>query len=1448
MARAGRIVVAVAGVLVAALALLVGGAMLFLRSARGGAVVGRWLAARVNASIAGHLEVRRLSFGGRWLHVEGVELDDPEGATVARVGVVDVRFSLLALLRREVEISELVVERPSLTLRESRRGWNAARALEPREAKAESEPTRLHVAVERLHVTGGSVDVRPSGANSRRIRAGAISLDGAGWFAAPAADLEGHLRLAARLEAPFAAPVEVGIDLGRSGGAARGTARVAVGESSLAARASLERDARYRIDVDRARITPELVRAFAPLRARVPLEIAAALEGTGPRGRGRVDLAAAKGRVHVEAGWDADAHRVEALSVTAQHVDLGGVVEGLPRSDVSLQLGGHVAGTTLDTLAGALRLQMATGQLGGHALGPARLDASAARGEIRVAALEAALPGARVRARGTISRARVDVGVDIQEMDLAATARSLRPLVPIALAGDGHLHVRVTGPTAHPAVALDGAFQRLDVAGNSARGLSLDGVWPDVRRPLLANAELRAHGVTLGDHEMSEVSAHLESRGRDFSFALRTAGQGALGAAATGRWSGDRHALSLASLELTMPEVTWRQAAAPVEIVFEPIAVHGLDLRANGQRLAADLAIEEGRLHGSVDASALELSRLPRWLLARELPPTRLDLHAKLDVPARWPPPPRAPASANVELRIGEVKGLLALAGVARPRVAGALHLTLALAGTAEAPRIDGRAELARASVDGQSLGDVRFTARGGDEGPTSVSVALAPAGEGLGAGTIELSTPASLARLVKLPRQARAWMATPLQATGDLRRVPLSALSRLAGVGPLGGTMSARLDVRGTAAAPHGAINVEVQRATGPRFPATDVRADLAAGDRDVRFSARVWRADARVSGGAGSGAAHLLGWASGVVKVPASKLDDLAAVERAPLDIGLGAGPFEIEHTASPGADALRASVTLHGEIRGTAEAPVASLKVEANRATLGGAAAGLARAALDYADGHAHGSAMLAPAGGGTLRVTARADADLGLGAVLRGLDPARWPVEGQLEAERFDPEWLPALVPGVRRAAGAISAHVRAHGTASAPDVSGQIEWTRGALTLSGLGAYEDVHLRAHAAGGTLTLDELTTASAGGRAQATGSLAFAGAGGPLHLVTKLKRFPIYAQGRRMARISADVKADGTFGASDTSGTSSDGRNLDAHVRIPDAHVELEQIEKRDVQPLDRPDDILLFDDGRPVDVHAAPGPSAGTERPFSVRLVVDAPRNLWVRSDDANVELGFSKDFRVELGAEPQIFGQVTVRRGRVDVIGRRFDLQADSRLEFTGPPDEPVLDVTAKHVNESANVTVIVTVKGPIDELAINVSAPDRPDLTETQLYTLIIAGRLDLGATGTTSSTSPTSEAASLVGGALAGALQKVVARRLPLDVFSFETGDGFTGTRVEAGKNLGSKLYVGYVGRTGANPALLQNRNAVHLEYQFSSRWSLDVEYGDVGTGTADLLWTKRY
>ena len=196
-----------------------------------------------------------------------------------------------------------------------------------------------------------------------------------------------------------------------------------------------------------------------------------------------------------------------------------------------------------------------------------------------------------------------------------------------------------------------------------------------------------------------------------------------------------------------------------------------------------------------------------------------------------------------------------------------------------------------------------------------------------------------------------------------------------------------------------------------------------------------------------------------------------------------------------------------------------------------------------------------------------------------------------------------------------------------------------------------------------------------------------------------------------------------------------------------------------------------------------------------------------------------------------------------------MFGRRFDLKADSTLTWSGRPDRPELNVRAEHVNDTEGITVLLTAKGPLDKLTVTVSSPNRPELSESQLYTLLITGHLQLGS-GTSGTSSASAQAVSLLGGLVASQLQKTLAGKLPLDVLTIDAGQ--EGFRRHAGWKPGryvtDKLYVGYVGRIGADPTRYQNRNAVHLEYQLTSRWEIEAEYGDVGTGTADLMWKKNY
>jgi translocation and assembly module TamB len=1164
-----------------------------------------------------------------------------------------------------------------------------------------------------------------------------------------------------------------------------------------------------------------------PLRAKAPIEVRASVTSAGRQGRGRVDVTDAGALIHADVDFDTGAPAVQALVVTGRHVDVGAAVEGLPRSDVSFQITGRASGHAFGDLRGELRLELARGTLGGHEVGPVRLDASAAHGSLRVTTLKAALPGATLDAHGTASRRALALGIDVAAPDLGATSRSLEPFSPQGLSGAGRLHIRIGGTLAAPSVAVEGRFASLALAGASASALGLRARWDDIRRPLIGEVSARADRVRLRGHEVTDVAADLASRGLDFMLDVRMRGHDAVGVSALGRWRADRRMLFLASLALTTPKVRWEQTPRMLELAVEPrhLRIRGLDLRAGQQRIRAEFALENGRLQTTAEISQLDLQQLPGLLLPMAPPATRIDARVRLDVPTRWPPRrSAAPVAAEVALRVDDVGPLLSFAGVKRPRLTGALAVDLELGGTAVAPRLAARAEVTGAVTDGEKVGDLSVAVRGRDAEPTTVSVKIEPAAGGGGGGSFELSTPLPLSRLLAKPPTSTALMRTPFEVTGNLHDIPLGLLARLGGR-ELHGTAGLRLSARGTPLAPTGALEIEVHGASGPGVPPTDVRADLALRDGDLRLAARVWLAGA---------SPRLLAWVSCVARIAPSQLAELDALEQAPLDLRVGVGPIEARRRSDLDEMGIESRVRFEGAITGTARAPTASFRAVADGVTVGGVPLGPARATLGYAEKHARLEATIGGVPTGTLRLQADAEADLGAAALTRGLDPTKWPVNATLEAEHFDVRWL-TVIPVIRKASGTLTGSVRARRAGGAPQIEGRLELARGTLTLSGLGAYENVHLAIHADSRAVTVDELMAESAGGHARVSGALALAGAYEPLRLTAKLDKFPVYGRGQILGRVSANASLEAKLGA----------RTLDAKVRMPDAHLEIAKMESRKVQSLDRPNDIVILENGRPLDGKAAAA-SAGPP-PFVSRIVVDAPRNVWVHGPDANVEIGFSPGFRVELGAQTKVYGRVVVRRGSVAVLGRKFELQADSRAEFTGLAAQPVLDVTAKYFNESSNVTVVVTLKGPIDALAISVSSPGRPDLTETQLYTLMVSGRLDLSATGGGTGNMG-SAAGSLVGGALAGALQRALAPRVPLDVFSFETSDGLTGTRLEAGRNVGSKLYLGYIGRTGANPALLQNRNAVHLEYQFTSRWSLDAEYGDVGTGTADVLWTKRY
>jgi translocation and assembly module TamB len=637
--------------------------------------------------------------------------------------------------------------------------------------------------------------------------------------------------------------------------------------------------------------------------------------------------------------------------------------------------------------------------------------------------------------------------------------------------------------------------------------------------------------------------------------------------------------------------------------------------------------------------------------------------------------------------------------------------------------------------------------------------------------------------------------------------------------------------------------VEVDVTGATAPRFPPTDARVALDFDGGAVAGRVRVVR-ERR----------PLLALQSRV-GVPLGRLIERERLADAPIELRVVLGPYVIQRLGLQAESEREAERALKGRLHadltvdGTLGAPRALFHAQASDVYLDKMAVGYARIEARYANREAKLDAQLTSANGGGLHAIAALKADLGYPAVTRGLDLRRAPLDARLDAQQFELRGLSGVVPQLRTIAGLLTASLTARGTPAEPRLDGRLEWKDGVLAVTEFGEYRQIHLTAHGNDTGVVLDELTAKSGSGNARVTGRATRAGANAyEVSADLKLDHLPLYQEGQPLAVVSLTSRLQGHASLPDAK----------LNVDIDEARIELPDTQRRKLQSLKPPRDVVLMDGDMPLNRAQAAKlkalkkgesepPKAPAARP-NLRLQVNSPRQLWVTGKDAYLELGLSPKFKVAIGETTQVFGQVTVLRGRVDVFGRRFDIKADSTLTFGGAPDHPDLDVRAEHVNTTENVTVLLTAKGPIDKLSVTVTSPNRPDLSESQLYTMIVSGHLQLGS-GPTGASSPTGQAASILGGVLAGQLQAALKDRLPFDVLTIDVGgQGIGGTKLEAGRYLTDRLYVGYIGRIAADPSRYQNRNAVHLEFQITSRWEIEAEYGDLGTGTGDLIWKKNY
>lgn len=566
------------------------------------------------------------------------------------------------------------------------------------------------------------------------------------------------------------------------------------------------------------------------------------------------------------------------------------------------------------------------------------------------------------------------------------------------------------------------------------------------------------------------------------------------------------------------------------------------------------------------------------------------------------------------------------------------------------------------------------------------------------------------------------------------------------------------------------------------------------------------------------------------------------LAAVKTAPLKVLLQLRPFGLGRVIVPDDGGTAPGGTLQAslEVKGTLDAPDVRLLGSATDLRFDKVALDRADFDLKSAGGRQTLSLSLGNGGRQDLVIDGTTGLALGLSSMREGLAWKEAPVDLTATAHGFDIAFLSGISSSVRSLSGTLDLDAKVTGKLGLPSLVGDVKLQKGGVALASLGEYHDVNVELHGTNSLVELKKLEATAGTG----TASLTARGerqSSGAWSLTSKgeFKTFPIVSDDQLLATASLHYELEGE--------ATTKLINI-RRLSLPRVDVDLPDVKRKDLQDLQRPGDIVVLRNGMTMAQRrrriekAAEAAKKGES--LAIRIIIDAQRNLWVHSTDANIEAGLSEGFRVEVDDGVRLSGEARVLRGKLSVIGRAFDVQAGSSVRFNGSPTQPYINVAAVHVNEREQVKITVTVAGKGTDVTIK--ATSEPPMSESDIYAVLATGRRNLQAGGGASITP--GAAASVVGQLATSQLKTAISKKLPLDVFNFETSDKLDQFKLDVGKYLSDTVYIGYTANIGARRERGENVNAGRLEWQMTRSVSLEVYAGDALAFGADAVWTRDF
>ncbi|HET6436467.1 MAG TPA: translocation/assembly module TamB domain-containing protein [Anaeromyxobacter sp.] len=1187
-----------------------------------------------------------------------------------------------------------------------------------------------------------------------------------------------------------------------------------------------------------------------------------------------------------------DGSRAVGFEVATKALDPSAVHSAAPKGSVTLSAHGGLAGESFLAARGNLDLTIAPSRLRQGELGPAAAVLRLDRGSWQASRLSISAPGVHLAGSGSYRPGGDASGTFTAEvLDLSEAAGNVSKLLggeAPKLSGRARIEASLSGSARAPVVSATVRAPALALGAERAESLEARIEASGPFRSGQVRLEARVKRIASGARELARalflegaLSPLPEGEGTAASLSLQglapSLGNEPLSLKAEATLPRGGKAVHLSTLALSYEKARWALEAPATLDLGGPrvdrlalvsgerrIALEGglagrrtLDVRLEvekldlgdlpaallppGEGLAGEISLDaratgttahptvQGQVHleggGFRTERGIGLHGTVRYDGAARRVAGKLSLRrgggGSIDVDAELPlafgSKGGEPLSATVRAEGLPAAAILALLGQSQP-LTGEVRADLRLSGTLASPRLHVEAGVAEGSYRDLAGIEVLLTADAGANGAAQVELALA----GRPSLRLEAHAPLSLAALLKEPGRTLGRLGEErVTADADFLGLDLSALSGRLGLPPgVRGELTGQLHLEGPPLAPRGKATLEVAGCSWSDYEDISAHLEVLAKDEGVeaRLSARL-------------GAQDLLDLRA-ALGAPPERLAHRAGLESAALSADATVPAVELERAAGSAGVELGGLVEARIRAGGTLSRPSLDLEASGRSLKLKGRPVGSLHLVGRAVGDEATAEATLDPPNGGRLTATARVNAPLSLDLSPEMLRSR--PAEVRVRAEEVDLGFVPAAFPAlVRAAAGRFDADLSAAGPLGDLSPRGTVRLRGGRLALIEYGDWERISLdgditadaievkslEAHRGEGSLELRAALKGLTTQRAQLDGRL-------------ETRKLTVSRAGMDVATVTLGVKASGTY----------QDRHLDARLDLPEGLVRLPDKLPRELQSLEKRPDIIIGARPPPRSTAREVGPPAG--RPFFLTARLVSPGKFVVQRESPRVRVELKADVTYEYQPTGNYMsGTVEVVRGTVEPLSdRRFDV-GRGRLTFTGgPPQAAVLDIEAQYQATAANITVTVTVTGPVTKPEINLKS--QPPMDQGQIALLIATGQTDLraGAVGGAAASDPARAAAAKAGFAV---FNTFIRDQLP-----FAAGDvslDASAAKV-SGYIPGTKIYVGFTRRFDADRQQGENEDEVRMDYAIAPHWTLEGRWGNANTGGASLIWSKDY